>query len=83
LTTTTGYYLPADKTLKLTLENTLPASDGAMPSVVIGTRVKDGSNVVEIPLKAGENIIAPTQHKGGIIYLRYVSEKEIPQERSK
>ncbi|AQW91901.1 MULTISPECIES: M60 family metallopeptidase [Elizabethkingia] len=73
--TTTGYYLPADKSLKLTLENTLPASDGAMPSVVIGTRVKDGSNVVEIPLKAGENIIAPTQHKGGIIYLRYVSEK--------
>ena len=54
-----------------------------MPSVVIGTRVKDGSNVVEIPLKAGENIIAPTQHKGGIIYLRYVSEKGIPQERSK
>ncbi|MHA7607560.1 M60 family metallopeptidase [Elizabethkingia meningoseptica] len=71
----TGFYLPNGKSLKVTVENLAAASDGAIPSIVIGTRVKDGSNVVEIPLQAGDNIIAPTQHKGGIIYLRYTSEK--------
>lgn len=72
----TGFYLPAGKTLKLNVEILTPALDNRMPTVVIGTRVKNGSNVKEIALQSGENIISSNQHSGGIIYLRYIANND-------
>ncbi|WP_345988491.1 M60 family metallopeptidase [Chryseobacterium sp. Chry.R1] len=74
----TGFYLPAGKTLKLNVEILTPSSDNRMPALVIGTRIKDGSNVKEIPLQLGLNTISSSQHSGGIIYLRYITNGNNP-----
>lgn len=74
----TGFYLPSGATLRLNVTTLSLAANNERPAVVIGTRVKDGGNVTEIPLSPGPNIITPAQHNGGIIYLRYVSNQTNP-----
>ena len=75
----TGFYLEAGKQLVLTVATTTASTDGASPEVVIGTLSQIGNTVATKQLTEGTNTIAASEHSGGMIYLRYVSERPNPQ----
>ena len=79
----TGFYLREGKKLTLHVEQIAPATDGSAPAVIVGTPGHIGNASKTIPLALGVNEINPSQHSGGLIYLKYTSEKENPQGNAK
>lgn len=79
----TGFYIYAGKKIIVNVEILVDAADNQLPRMVIGTPRRAGNSVTEITLSAGENVIDPVSHSGGMVYLRYVSSSDQPQGKAR
>jgi hypothetical protein len=77
----TGFFVDSGMKIVVNVELLTPAFDNAMPIISIGTLgfnvpysgKTEGRSKTDIPLKAGTNTISASQHKGGLIYLSFVT----------
>ncbi|POY38600.1 hypothetical protein C3K47_04180 [Solitalea longa] len=75
----TGFYLPPNGTVKLNVKQVTGTN---LPKLMIGTYSRylasgiyggGSSDIPEVQLKEGENIISDTKGNGGLLYIRYSS----------
>jgi hypothetical protein len=77
----TGFYIDSGMKVVINVEILTPAFDNVMPVISIGTlgfnvpyqEKTEGRSKTDITLKAGTNEILASQHKGGLIYFRFVT----------